>query len=219
MQIAEDLVRSGATAGVAFKNEIIQMIKMGGFTKIIETGTYHGTGTTRAVLQGVDKSKPFDFISIECNPVHVEIARKNTGKMEGFTILEGLSVPKRLLPKKLNLKGYPDDTIVDHREKDRERLYKEEVNFNCPDELLRTALEMQGGLTELFILDSAGHMGTVEFDYLMGIVRAPFMLALDDTLHIKHRKTVEKIKNDPRFTLTFETAEKFGSRIYAVQMG
>lgn len=218
MQIAEDLVKAGATAGASFKREITQMIKTGGFTKVIETGTYHGTGTTRAVLQGFDKSKPFDFISIECNPAHVEIARKNIGKIEGFTILEGLSVPKKLRPKKLDLKGYPDDTIVDHREKDRERLYKQEVDFTGPDELLKMALEMQGYETEMIILDSAGHMGTVEFDYLMSLVKAPFMLALDDTLHIKHRKTVQKIENDPRFTLTFETAEKFGSRIYAVQI-
>lgn len=218
MQIAENLVKAGATAGLAFKREITEMVRTGGFTRIIETGTYYGTGTTRAVLQGIDKSKPFDFISIECNPAHVEIARKNTGHIPGFTILEGLSVPRRLLPKKLNLKGYPDDTIVDHKEKDRERLYKEEVDFPGPDDLLRMALEMHDYQTDLIILDSAGHMGTVEFDYLMTIVRAPFMLALDDTLHIKHRKTVQKIENDPRFTLTFETTEKFGSRIYAVQI-
>jgi hypothetical protein len=36
------------------------------------------------------------------------------------------------------------------------------------------------------------------------------VIALDDTLHVKHRESLRRIKADPRFTLLEESKEKFG---------
>jgi len=65
MQIAENLVSSGITTGDKFNSKITAFVKEKEFTKVIETGTYHGTGTTRAILDGL--SGEFNFITIEVN--------------------------------------------------------------------------------------------------------------------------------------------------------
>jgi hypothetical protein len=222
MQIAETLSKSGMSAGTAFMSALSDLVASKKLTRIIETGTYHGTGTTRAILDGVARheNRPVSFVSIEVNPYNYQMALSNN-KGQPVTILNGLSIPKSLLPKKeqIEFNDYSDEVIVDHFPHNRAELYYKETGFEVPDKQLDKALLLTSYYPNLVVLDSAGHIGTIEFDYLMGKVKGEFYLALDDTRHVKHSKTVEKIENNPgQFQIVFETDEKFGSRIYRVNV-
>jgi len=220
MQIAETLVKNGMSAGTAFMDELTRLVRDEKLTRIIETGTYLGLGTTTAILRGIDQhgERPVSFVSIEVNPYNAEQAKRNL-KGRSVTILNGLSIPKSLLPKKkdISFEGFDDDVAVDHFPHDRAELYYKETGYEVPDKQLDKALLFTSFYPSLVVLDSAGHIGTVEFEYLMSKVKGKFYLALDDTNHVKHAKTVQLIETDNRFKLTFATDEKFGSRIYEVQ--
>ncbi|MGH7178053.1 MAG: hypothetical protein ACREJC_11790, partial [Tepidisphaeraceae bacterium] len=100
--------------------------------RIIETGTYLGTGTTTAIASAI-RDRRIDegrFFSIEVNPKHAVRAHANlerAGLAEFVEILEGLSVPLALLPRfeqiESDLVGtvQADGIFVDHEEADRAR--------------------------------------------------------------------------------------------------
>lgn len=225
MQIAEHLVHSGATVGDAFKNEITNLVAENSITKVLETGTLYGEGTTMAVIEGMKRhGKPFDFISIEVNPENYQQAKKNLGIVNGLHLWNGQSVAKSHLPTDTTFEGMPDHVVVDHLPQNRDRYYRREVAFNVPDKMIDKALSYFQ--PELVILDSAGYMGFVEFRYLMERVNHSFLLALDDTGHVKHYNTLQYIKQNPKqFTILWEIpsitespaeGEKFGSAIIGV---
>lgn len=219
MQIAEHLVKNGMAAGTAFMDALTELVRSKKMTRIIETGTYLGTGTTQAVWKGIQgHGKPSVFVSIECDPANYAQAKKNN-KGRNIEFLLGKSIPNELLPKKDQIKfeGYDDSIIVDHLESNRAKLYHAETAHKVPDRMLDKALTLTEPIPNLVILDSAGHIGLIEFNYLMTKIKGSFYLALDDTNHVKHADTVKLIEKDDRFTLTFATEEKFGSRIYQVQ--
>ena len=217
MQIAEEIEKGGVTAGTAFKDAITYLVAKEGLSRIIETGTYHGTGTTDAIIKGIQAHGQFPvaFVSIEVNDQNFRIALKNTA-MKPVHILKGLSIPRSLLPPKESIRfdDYPESAIVDHQQENRAELYYNETDTTFPDNLLDQALEYTDYKPELVVLDSAGHIGTIEWEYLMAKIKGSCYLALDDTNHVKHLKTVEQIQTDSRYTLVFDTQEKFGSRIY-----
>lgn len=208
------------SAGTAFMDELTRLVRDEKITRIIETGTYLGLGTTTAILNGIDQhsERPVSFVSIEVNPYNFEQAKRNL-KGRNVTILNGLSIPKELLPKKREIAfdGFDDDVAVDHFPHNRAELYFKETGYEVPDKQLDKALLFTSFYPSLVVLDSSGHVGLIEFEYFMSKAKGNFYLALDDTNHVKHAKTVQLIETDNRFTLTFSTEEKFGSRIYAVQ--
>lgn len=224
MQIAETLLKSGITAGTAFMKALTNLVANEGLTRIIETGTNHGTGTTKAILDGIDQHglSPVSFVSIEVNPYNCEVAKRNT-KGKKLTILNGLSIPREDLPTKEQIDAematFDDEVVVDHFPHNRAELYYKETNYQVPDRQLDQALLLTAYYPNLVVLDSGGHVGSAEFDYLMSKVKGKFYLALDDTSHVKHAKTIKRIEEDPdRFSLVFSTEEKFGSRIYFVDL-
>ena len=217
MQIAELLYRNGMAAGNSFTQALTELVVYYNITRVVETGTFLGMGTTAAVLEGFKQhgTTPVYFASIEKDDLNYSVAQaNNVGKP--VKIMKGLSIPKRLLPniEDIQFRDYPNTAIVDHMDADRAEKYYAETNGAKSDDLLTTAIAFCGGNPELFILDSAGHIGTVEFDYLLPKIKHDCYIALDDTNHVKHIKTVEKILGDPRFKETFATNEKFGSRIF-----
>lgn len=217
MLIAEELAKDGAVVSNAFSNELEAIVATNKLTKIIETGTLYGTGSTRAIENGILKhGLQAKFYSIECNPDNFNVALKNT--LGIAYLVNGISTPKHLVPLCAIFTDYPDDIVVDHQPSVREKLYMAEVNFDVPDDMLRACLSDMDFMPELVVLDSAGIMGTIEFEYLMTIVKGEFFLALDDTAHVKHYKTVQKIKDDERFTEVWATADKFGSKIYRARI-
>jgi hypothetical protein len=187
--------------------------------RIVETGTYLGMGTTTIIgralvqlqLQGAQ------FFSIEVNPVHHAVARHNVAAM-GFPamLLQGLSVPRRLLPSREAIRQEcvevsTDGVFVDFPEELRVDKYMEEVDFpHCQDDLLGACIRYFNGQPDFLLLDSAGHMGYVEFNYVLPLLRKQCFLALDDTHHVKHFRSVQQMKTDSRFRILAESPEKFG---------
>jgi hypothetical protein len=66
--------------------------------------------------------------------------------------------------------------------------------------LLPKYLQLHHDNKPLIILDSAGGCGWYEFQLTMEIMGdAQFLLLLDDTHHIKHYRSLQHVKADPRF--------------------
>jgi hypothetical protein len=223
MQIAENLVRNGMAAGTAFMSELTNLISSETLTRIIETGTYKGTGTTAAVLSGIRQhGLKSTFVTIEVNPEHHAIAVHN---LVGRPVdcMQGLSIKAEDLPSPAQIKAwlesFPETVIVDHQEANRIQQYFKETDHYGSSNLLERAMLLTSHYPDLVVLDSAGYMGTLEFNYLMSLIphEKEFYLALDDTNHVKHYKTVQDIEANYRHKLIFSTDEKFGSRIYVIQ--
>ena len=219
MRIAEEVVKNGMTSSGAFNIALETIVANNKLTKVIETGTYLGQGTTAAIIRGLQAhGEPFKFFSIEVNPSNYSKAVMNVGKIEGVYLLNALSISKSDLPKAVEFTDYPEWVVVDYQEKQREKAYITEVSYNVRDNQLYECLKVFEGKPELVVLDSAGHIGLQEFEELMKWVQGDFFLALDDINHVKHYKTVEKIKQDERFKIIWETSDKFGSLIAKVSV-
>jgi cephalosporin hydroxylase len=212
MQIAQHIMPNGMSAKAEFCFAITELIKTYKLKNIVETGTYMGEGTTKAIADAMLGDEI--VYSIEVNPRYYEIARKKH-KNTTINFLLGLSVSRPLLPTDFTW-DVPPNIVIDHLDHNREILYKQEVSFNVPDNMLEYALSKMDYQPDLVILDSAGHMGLVEFKQLMKLAQAPFFLALDDTNHIKHYESV-KLLDAMDVNLLFETEEGFGSRIYYIK--
>jgi ADP-heptose:LPS heptosyltransferase len=104
-----------------------------------------------------------------------------------------------------------DGIFVDHQEKQRSILYFKETDFKqVPDDLLEKCLDHFDYCPDFILLDSAGHMGNIEFHYVIDKLKKPCIIALDDIYHIKHHKSYLQMKKDPRFTFIAVSKEKFG---------
>jgi hypothetical protein len=205
-----------------FAAALTQLVKEHRPTCIIETGTHHGTGTTAAILRGLRElpESACRFFSIEVNPANYQTARKNleaSGDLSRATLLNGLSIPRSLLPERETLRRDLADAnieaglYVDFPENIRADGYFAETNHpGLPDDLLGACLEECGGKPELVVLDSAGHVGFAEFRHVVDRLRGPCLIALDDTRHVKHRESLRYMKDDPRFRILREGEEKFG---------
>jgi len=190
--------------------------------RIIETGTFHGEGTTRIIASClVDlKLEKARFLSIECNRQNLTLARANLAKSDlsdRVELVYGLSVPRRLLPsrevieEKLvhNIGG--DGIFVDHDAAERTQRYYAETGFRAiPEDRLGHCLALFNGAPDFVLLDSGGHMGNIEFNHLLEQLRVPCHVALDDINHVKHARSFRQILKDPRFSLTVAAPEKFG---------
>jgi hypothetical protein len=227
MLIAEDIVIGGVTVGKKFNDRLTQFIRENKFTKLIETGTYHGLGSTTAILNGL--SGQFDFYSIEANPYNFGEAKKNLRHIKGgLHLVNGITIGKSELPISVT-DSLPEFIVIDHQPANRLKHYIDEVNHDVPDHALDTALKAFNYEPEFVLLDSAGYMGFIEFKYLLERVKAPFYLALDDTDHIKHFQSMEYIREHPdRFSIVWQVRgqtlpesnqydrDKFGSAIIRV---
>jgi ADP-heptose:LPS heptosyltransferase/predicted O-methyltransferase YrrM len=193
--------------------------------KIIETGTYHGEGTTRVIASTLRDLglAGAEFYSIECNPDNYARAVENlrqSGLSPFVKVLNGLSTPRSDLPsyqeietryvRNLDSIGF-DDIFIDHQEQQRALLYFKETDFsNIPEDLLGACLRHFDFRPDFVLLDSGGHMGNIEFNLLIGGLRGPCFVALDDIYHIKHHLSFHQMQKDPRFRIVVSSKEKFG---------
>jgi hypothetical protein len=201
-------------------------------SRIVETGTHTGTGTTAIIASAIEDLVEQDlvahdavkFFSIELNPSHVARAEANLrgSNLERYvTLLTGLSVPRELLPTPAEIKERCVDAIADlpiaadHHESDRVYRYYAETagHEGAEDDVLGKCLRAFDGLPDFVLLDSGGHMGYVEFDYLIGHLRGPCYLILDDVFHVKHHLSFARMVQDRRFDIRCVNREKFGFAI------
>lgn len=202
-----------------FGKAIYELFKRTRPTKIIETGTYVGTGSTNTIASAIQSLElKSTFFSIEVNPQFIEKARKNLGQLNDYvSLVHGLSVPRQMLPTSEQLKNDMilnpefDDILVDHREGVRVNRYMAETGFiHSSDEMLKICLERFHYFPDFVLLDSGGHVGNLEFNYLISMLRGECFIALDDIFHVKHHKSFLQIQNDKRFSDTVVLNEGTG---------
>lgn len=218
MRLASQIDPHGIAASMELRQDIYSVIMQHRPKAIIETGTYKGLGSTAAILHALLDAniQGFSFVSIEANTGFYEEATKNvdSGAYNGSVLLlNAVSLPRTLLPAKV-YNNFPDEVITDHINPDK---YLNEIPSDVRDDGLMTALHLVNFAPDLVLLDSAGHLGTLEFDYLMDFVERPFTLILDDTMHRKHYNTMKKVKSSSRFEVIKESREKFGHAIIEVK--
>lgn len=198
----------------AFYADIKNTVQTYGCKRIIETGTYCGLGTTSALLSGM--SDDASLYTIEASKNNWKKAVNNT-KDSGKKVhcLHGLSVPYAMLPTEKDIellveKHIDLDVFVDHEDSNRISLYYTETPVGLQDDLLRKAFSLHNNMPDLLLLDSAGHIGKIEFNYALSLLNTSCVFILDDTQHIKHHLSVEHMKKDFRFKIVKESTEKFG---------
>ncbi|MBF0344193.1 MAG: hypothetical protein HQL06_08175 [Nitrospirae bacterium] len=217
---SRDLTQIGASSDYA--KHIGRLFKELRPHMIIETGTYLGLGSTTIIASTIKELAIEDcvFYSIEVNPHHHKIAVENltkNGLIDLVTPVNGLSLPRNLLP---DIDEIEDrfvrnlefgDIFVDHKEEERARLYFQEANFEgVPDDLLGKYLSEFDYKPDFLMLDSAGHLGFIEFNYVVSMLKGPCVFALDDVYHVKHYKSFLAVRSDKRFEIIMESKEKFG---------
>lgn len=188
--------------------------------KLIETGTYKGTGTTSIIAQALRDLRLDDaaFFSIEVNPKHHSRALQHIEQQQyNVRLLNGLSLPRNLLPSREEIDAQyvraavPGAQFVDHTPESRVELYYRETDYSfLPDDLLGQTLAEFGGRPDFVLLDSGGHVGFAEFQYAIGKIKGDCWIALDDIFHVKHARSYALMQNDPRFTIRTVSREKFG---------
>lgn len=221
LKVAEEHVKTGMQidAGSSFAGEIEKLFSTVRPRKIIETGTYLGRGTTTVIARTLRKlGLEGTFYTIEVNPeYHRQAAAYFAAQGLKVNAVWGLSVPRSLLPgpeqiKEATITNPSDaDLFVDHPEAHRVERYCKETDFQAaPDNRLYECLRRFDFQPDFVLLDSAGHMGFIEFEYLLQNLRGPCVIALDDICHVKHHKSFCLMQNDPRFKILVSSKEKFG---------
>lgn len=194
--------------------------------KIIETGLYHGNGSTK-IIAALIRSIPLEeaeFYSIECSEKNIEIATNNLtkdGLIDYVEILSGLSIPKEMLPspeeiKEIITRAKEIGMVKLDHEQDPENghnYYGKETSSFKEDDLLGKLLNKLHGQVDFLLLDSGGHIGNIEFEYALTLIKTECGIALDDTRHIKHYRCLDRMKKDKRFRILKDNSEKFGSAL------
>ena len=205
-----------------FSKVLRETIKENRPKNIIETGTYLGKGSTTVIASSIRDFKldPVRFYSIEVNPNFFRkayIHLKDQELLNFVYLVHGLSVRKDQLLSKDEIQkkfvdmDWPKEIYVDHDKDSRTFKYFEETNFDyVPDGMLLDCLKKLNGQVDFVLLDSAGHMGEIEFDVLIEALRGECIIALDDVYHVKHYRSLQKIKKDKRFEILNLSKEKFG---------
>ncbi len=201
-----------------FEAELRSLFQMIRPKTIIETGTYLGRGTSTIIWKALrDLGLQADFTTCEVNPEHHRQAAEYF-KANGMNIRAelGLTLPRAMLPSVEDIrKEFVEHKefsgiYYDHDEGQRPTLYFAETNFPVPENLLFEAMKRYNFKPDFVLLDSAGHLGFAEFEYFLSLVQGECYLMLDDVYHCKHYKSLQRIKQDSRFTLLVESPEKFG---------
>lgn len=221
LKVAEEYVKNGMVVSddSAFSEAIRRIVQQVRPQKIIETGTYLGRGTTAILAEALRVAGlKATFFTIEVNPKYHAQARAYL-ESKGYSVkpLCGLSIPRRLLPDReqisfslLQVAG-EESIFVDHPDSVRAERYYQETDFpNVPDDLLGRCLEAFDGRPDFVLLDSAGHLGWIEFQYLLERLKGPCILALDDIYHVKHYRSFQRMQKDKRFEILTVSKEKFG---------
>ncbi|QWR78766.1 ATP-binding cassette domain-containing protein [Candidatus Magnetomonas plexicatena] len=190
--------------------------------KIIETGTYLGRGST-AIIASAIKDCGLDeavFYSIEVNPEYYNSALLHLTEcslIDRVKLLNGLSVPKAALLSKEQIEDkfvknlHYSGIFVDYDETQRSERYFKETDFpELVDDLLGKCLSEFSYMPDFVLLDSAAHIGFVEFEYLVKRILAPCVIALNNCFHVKHYSSYLYMKTDPRFEFIKASEEDFG---------
>lgn len=214
----------GDTENTTFARAMARICAEANATVVVETGTYTGQGSTRMFASLVAGSGGHVH-SIECNPNLLALAQSNLRDVSHVVTLHaGLSIPVSKLPTSDDIRRICGEAreclcYIDHPPGLRVMGYTKETSYFDPtsmqDDLLVKLVTQHA--PDIIYLDSAGHMGFVEFTHLLesGCVTKKCIIALDDVYHVKHFKSRRAAEVDNRFQLIENSSERFGWAIYA----
>jgi len=197
---------------------------------VIETGTYEGLGSTRFLAETFASTMaPKSFVTIETNWRSWRRARRNLRRFPFVRPPWGRSLRTRQALEFLETdqclrehERYPD-IFIDNVE-DPVTFYRREIAGGVGDvpkslhrralrELHRVVYYRGEGLLErclrrvrdecpLVVLDSAGGVGWLEFQTLTTVMQQRrYHLLLDDVHHLKHFRSLARIRSDPAFRI------------------
>lgn len=186
-----------------FKETIDSILRTNRIDEIIETGTFHGDGSTKVFAE---TKRP--VFTIECNFNNWQISTSNLKSYKNVTCIHGLSIRRNELIKKLMTEKFDIETTYDSDYP--KNFYLNEI---CQPVVVDGALELLANnhQHQLVFLDSAGGVGYHEFLHFMQfepsfITRK--VLLLDDISHIKHKRSVEYLKSQG-FEVTISKDKRF----------
>jgi len=172
-----------------FKTVLETLISNNRIDEIVETGSYHGDGSTLIFAQ----TGKYVY-GIECNPEHYVLSYNNLVEYPNVCMIHGLSLKrndliKGLLSERFDLIGTNYDSNYP------KTAYMREINYQVAVE---NALDIfcNNDRHQLIFLDSAGGVGYLEFKEVMSWEPYNLMnkvLILDDINHIKHIRSVHDL--------------------------
>lgn len=194
--------------------------------RIIETGTHQGIGSTKVITSLIRDLQIEDskFYSIECNEAFYQDAKVNLtahGLQDFVILMKGLSIPRALIPTEAETQAkiekaiLTEGIVLDHNKEVARGavLYSKEAQTDGQEDLLRYIIKKGCFNPDFVLLDSAGHIGSIEFEYILTLLTYPCLIALDDAKHIKHFESKEMMQKDSRFQILYESSEHTGSLI------
>jgi hypothetical protein len=172
-----------------FKNAVNSIISQNKIDEIIETGTFHGDGSTK-ILSETGKY----VFTIECNYENWIRAYNNLINTPNVCVIHGLSMDREELIKGLLNEKFDIQTTYDS--KYPKTFYMREISQQV---VVENALDVfvNNDRNQLVFLDSAGGVGHLEFKKVMSYNKEYLknkVLMLDDISHIKHIRSVEFLK-------------------------
>ena len=169
-----------------FRDAVNQIIETYDIDEIIETGTYNGLGSTKVFAE----TQKYVF-TIECNYSNFVNASNNLALFQNVCVIHGFSLDKKETIEWLLNQQF--DTSVKMDSDFPKSFYMREISQMVAVE---NALELfcKNDRKQLVFLDSAGGIGHWEFLCFMEYKAQNKILMLDDIDHIKHKKSVEMLK-------------------------
>ena len=182
---------------------------------VVETGTYLGTGSTKAILAAFGERRPDVFYTLEVSKKFHDHARRNLATFPFVRCLWGLSVYRqealgfvendRLLkdpdPELDIFVDFLPDPVAGYLNEIRGGL-GDESDLKAPEGILATLLERHKRDRPLICLDSAGGIGWLEFREVLRLQDGyPFLLFLDDINHVKHYRSKLFVEREPEFSV------------------
>lgn len=182
---------------------------------VIESGTYLGTGTTRALLRALGARRPRRFVTIEVSASLLRQARTNLADAPWIECVWGMSIRREEAIEFVKNDSFlreldPNlDIFVDFLPDPAAGYLAElqgglggESSSDAPDGLLEQLLPLHAEDRPLVALDSAGGVGYLEFRETVRLLgENPYGLFLDDINHVKHYRSKLHIEADPAFTV------------------
>lgn len=174
---------------------------------VVETGTLRGRGSTKLIAEALlEIGNDAVFHTIEVNPEKHASARNFIQKSFpelNATLWNGLSIPRILSPTFEDV----EQMLLEKPNKFPAERFFNDVNFEVEEDILGRILNVVK--PDLFFLDSANHLGLVEFEYVMSFMQEEeFVLILDDVNTVKHFKTLKRVQEDLRFEI-LELGDRF----------
>lgn len=177
---------------------LIEVLKSTKPKNIVEIGTWKGLGSTKCIIDSIDKSS--NFISIESNYDFYQVAKNNLSEhIDKANLLYGTIVTDKEVNK------FVSDKILTEEQKkwlleDLENLSK------CENIIEKIPFEID------FLLLDGGEFSTYpEWVILKGRTK---MVALDDIRELKTKQIYEELINDENYELVIETPDGNGFCVF-----